>query len=334
MKVNIKLISELSGYSPATVSNALNNKRGVSRETSEKILKIAEEYGYSSNSKISSVKLVAYKDQSSTAAETPYFTELMEGIDEECRKYGYTLELCNLNKNSGDYEIRLQEILTEPNTAIILLATELSEQESARFLNAKAPLVVVDALFEANDFDTVASDNSESVYKAVNYLLNNGHTHIGYIRSKTRVCNFTQREIGFKRALAAGGAPIDLRFIFEVTPTLDNAFRDMETYINENRAMPTAFFADNDVIAIGAMKALIKHGYKIPEDISVIGFGNLPFCRISSPELTTISVNQRFMGKAAVVRIFQKITMSNAAIIKINVCNTFIERGSCGKAPY
>ncbi|MEG1427702.1 MAG: substrate-binding domain-containing protein, partial [Oscillospiraceae bacterium] len=92
--------------------------------------------------------------------------------------------------------------------------------------------------------------------------------------------------------------------------------------------LPTAFFADNDIIALGAMKALCENGYKIPEDISVIGFDDLPFGAISSPSLTTIRVYKQEMGQTAVRRLIETIKNESSIKTKIQVCNTFVERDS------
>ena len=97
MKYNIAKLSELTGFSPATVSNALNNKKGVNRETAEKIIKVAREVGYLSAPKISSIKLVIYKVSGLVIADTPFFIALIEGVERACRETGYDMTVCNIS---------------------------------------------------------------------------------------------------------------------------------------------------------------------------------------------------------------------------------------------
>ena len=100
MKINIKTISELTGFSQATVSNALNNKRGVNKETAERILAVAREHGYLPELKIDNIKLVIYKKQGVVVSDTPFFSALIEGVEAESRSAGYETTICNLNQGS------------------------------------------------------------------------------------------------------------------------------------------------------------------------------------------------------------------------------------------
>ena len=125
MKVGIKTISELSGFSIATVSNVLNNKGSISRDTKEKVLQIAHEVGYIGKEKISSIKLVIYKKHGQVVGDTPFFSSLIEGIESACRMYGFQVEICNIYKSSESDDELLYQILHDQSTAILLLATEL-----------------------------------------------------------------------------------------------------------------------------------------------------------------------------------------------------------------
>ena len=125
MKVNIKKISELTGFSPATVSNALNNKRGVNKETAEKIRKTAREIGYLTEWHVSSIKLVMYRASGAIVNDSPFFSSLISGVEEEGRSFGFDTLIYNLTRDSGDYEGQLQELCGDPSTALLVLGTEL-----------------------------------------------------------------------------------------------------------------------------------------------------------------------------------------------------------------
>ena len=102
----------------------------------------------------------------------------------------------------------------------------------------------------------------------------------------------------------------------------------MSAYLDTKPKLPTAFAADNDIIALGAMKALKEHGFKIPRDISIIGFDDVPFCEISSPALTTIRVFKQEMGQMAVKQLLGKIKSESYIKTKIQICTEFVERKS------
>ena len=104
MKANIKKISELTGFSPATVSNALNNKRGVNKETAEKIRQTAREIGYLAEWHVSSIKLVMYRASGAIVNDSPFFSSLVAGVEAEARNFGFDTLVCNLYQHAADYD--------------------------------------------------------------------------------------------------------------------------------------------------------------------------------------------------------------------------------------
>lgn len=328
MKISIKTISELTGFSQATVSNALNNKRGVNKETAEKIIEVAKKHGYLSGSKIDNIKIVIYKKSGIIVSDTPFFTALIDGMETESRNAGFQTTLCNLDQRHPDFEQTRSQLLSDPTCAIVLLATEMDEADIIPFLNCRAPLVVLDNWFDESTFDAVLISNTDCVCAAVKYLIRNGHREIGYLRGSIRIKNFYYREKGYERALCDAGLALNPSYAFSLTPTIEGAYDDMLTLLKGKPQLPTAFVADNDIIALGAMRALQECGYAIPQDVSVIGFDDLPFGAISYPALTTIRVHKHEMGRIAVRRLIEVIQNNSLINTKVLVCNTFIERSS------
>lgn len=329
MKVSIRQLSEMTGFSQATVSNALNNKKGVNIETARRILETARACGYQAQRKVEGIRFVIFKSGGQVVADTPFFSALIEGVESESRDASYEIKLLNLDSRESDYAQQLQQLLADSSYAILLLATEMSEDEVRPFAKCAAPLVLLDAWFEQTPFDSVLMSNTDSVCQATQFLLDRGHKKIGYLKSKVRTQNFRYREAGWRRALLRAGLEIDPAFIFSLTPTIEDAHTDMERLLKECPPLPTAFFADNDIIGLGAMKALMEYGIKIPNDVSIIGFDDLPFCKISTPGLTSIHVNKEEMGRMAVRRLVECINRGNPTVhSKIEICNTLIERDS------
>lgn len=328
-KVNIRYLSELSGFSPATISNVLNGKKGVNKETAAKILKIAKDTGYLSENKIEAIRFVIYKKHGKVVSETPFFSELIEGIEKECRRNGFALSILNLNCDDPDFEYNLSMVLSDHSTAILLLATELTKEDVKVFEKAMVPVVILDSWFEHQQFDTIIINNTDSVCNSVEYLIKKGHTKIGYISSAIPINNFYYRYCGYVRAMQRHGLSIDQEYQVKLTPTMDGAYKDMTVYLsNQANKVPTAYVVDNDIIALGAMKSLKEMGYKIPEDVSIIGFDNLPYGEIASPALTTIHVFKQELGRQAVRRLVEKMSLGSEARQKIEICTQFVERSS------
>ena len=181
MKIKIKKLSELSGFSAATVSNALNGKRGVNHETAQQILALAREYGYVPASRIQSIRLVTYRDSGEVFSDAPFFADLIESIENESRRNGYETKLVNLYRREADYEQQVEDLLGDTSSAILLVGTELSEEDAKVFLTAQVPLVLLDCAFENLPFQCVLMENENAVAEAVRYLIAQGHTKIGYL---------------------------------------------------------------------------------------------------------------------------------------------------------
>ncbi len=331
MKAGVKLISEITGYSTATVSNALNMKKGVSPSTAEDIFRVAREIGHLGTSKVSRIKLLIYKKNGLIIDDTPFFSLLINGFEQECRKSGYDMVISNLDSRLPDYKEQVKHVINEPDTAIVLLGTELSPEDLVLYKEAKNPFLLLDYWSFDMDFNGVVIDNDDSVRKAVYHLYHKGHTKIGYLQGKFRILGFKQREAGYYSAMRENGLTIHPEYIIELSTTMNGAYKDMLEYLEGKPKLPTAFFADNDMIALGAMKALQEYGYRVPEDISIIGFDDLPFCEISSPRLTSLRVPKEEMGKLAVRKIIDMLQRKEDVRIRIQVCAEFIERDSVKK---
>jgi LacI family transcriptional regulator len=328
LKAGIKQISDITGYSPATVSNALNNKKGVNQKTSEEIFRVAREIGYIDHNMISKIKLVIYKKNGLIIDDTPFFGFLISGIEQECREFGYELVIGNLDSRSPDYVEKAKQLINEPGSAIILLGTELSPEDLKLYKNSGCPLLLLDYWSFDMDFNGVMINNADSARKAVNYLVANGHNSIGYLKGKFRILGFEQRQSGYHSALRENELPLKPEYVVELSTTMNEAYKDMLAFLDHKPALPTAFFADNDMIALGAMKALQDRDYRIPEDVSIIGFDDLPFCEISSPRLTSLRVPKQEMGRLAVRKLIDMVKREDDILTKVQVCTEFVERDS------
>lgn len=340
MKLKAKDIAKKLSISPSAVSFVLNNKPGVSEETRRKVLKVIEQMGYNTNifSKSAlthnrNIRFIIYKKHGLVVSDTPFFSALMEGIDREARSLGYNLIVTYIDENKDNLMKILHIIKVTSPDGIMLLATEMTKENLKPFEKLNIPLLLLDSYFESEDLDTVIINNIKGVYKATCYLAELGHIDIGYLHSSVWINNFDQRMTGFKKAINDKGLKLNKNFIFCLESTIDGSYKNMSRILENKPQLPTALFADNDIIAFGAIKAMKEFGIRIPQDVSVVGFDDMPFCKMIDPPLTTVMVYKQRMGMIALKRLVERIDEAPAETIKIEVNTTLIERKSAIKHP-
>lgn len=319
----------MTGFSPATISNALNHKKGVNRETAEEIFRVARETGYLSANSITKIKLLLFKKNGLIIEDTPFFQSLIEGFEEECHRLGYEMVIARADQRDADYDHQVQELLREQGTAVVVLATEMMDGDLEPYRNAPCPLVLLDHWTESMEFNAVLINNADGARMITEHILDNGHTEVGYLRGAFRIKGFRSRFVGFQTALKKRRIPYREEYTITLGTSLNGAYQDMLQYLKKHPKLPTAFFADNDMIALGAMKALQEMGYRIPDDVSLVGFDDLPFSAISSPALTTLRVPNKEMGKMAVRRLAELIEgIAADAVTKTQICPFIIYRNT------
>lgn len=330
-KVTIKDIALVANVSPATVSNALNDRTGVSNAIKDKIKKTACELGYTkkvNTTRRSAIQIVMYKRNGYVVSDTPFFTNLIEGMQQECRSANLEMVISHVSKE-GDYHTQIAEIKQDDVSGYLILATEMLNDDFALFDDIEKPVIFLDSLFPYKDKDFVLINNVQGAYLATEHLIDCGHTSIGYLQSSIYINNFNYRKQGFLGALAESNIEPDERLWFKLEPTLNGAYRDMRRLLSRGiDRLPTAVFADNDIIAFGAMSALKEFGIKIPEEVSIVAFDDMPYAVISDPKLTTIRVNKKQFGAIAVRRLLERINNDNIVKQKVEVNVELVKRNS------
>jgi DNA-binding LacI/PurR family transcriptional regulator len=333
LAVTISEIAQKANVSTATVSMVLNNKPGISYATREKVLKIAEEYGYSLPTLKKNIKskgrlqLAIYKKHSKVLSDTPFFQALIEGIESKTRHNSYQLVFKYLSVQS-DIKNIASDIKDNNINGMILLGTEMEEKDFMRFTEIDIPILLLDSYFLDINAHYVVIDNISGLYKATKHLLEKGHRKIGYLKSSVPIQNFKERYEGYIKALFDMGITPDPAYTVPLLSTMEGAYEDMLRFLSKKPSLPTAFVSDNDIIAFGAIKALRENNIKIPEDVSIVGFDDMPFCTMIDPKLTTINVDKNALGKIAVESLIQMIDRKEKVFLKTSLGVTLVERDS------
>ena len=338
MAGTIKDIAEAAKVSIATVSLALNNKPGVSELTRRKVLEITQRVSPEILQKklktirtgsVRFLKIVKHGHVLNQDHDV-FISEYIDGLQLEARNNGFNLEVNSYNVS--DIKDILYQIKDSSLDGIIILGTELDENDLQSFEGIEKPIGVLDTNFDFLQFDFVDMNNAEAVYQIVKYFLQNGHREIGLITSPVKVRNFALRRLAFDNALHFFDIPCQNQPLFSVDSTFEGAYNEMLDILKDGVRMPPALFASNDIIAYGCIKALNERGYGVPDDVSVIGFDNLPLCAIMNPNLTTMNVSKGQIGKMAMRMIINRLHNDfSTPAVKISISGELIERESVKK---
>ena len=203
----------------------------------------------------------------------------------------------------------------------------MCEDDLSFFATCSLPFVLIDNSFQTHDVDCVAANNYQGASKAIRYFYSMGHRKIGYIKSKIQITSFAERFAAYKQQLKNLDIPFHPEYVIEVGYSEQEVAAAVAEYLKLHTP-PTAFFADNDLLACFTIQALRTHGYAVPEDISMIGFDDRPICKLVDPPLTTIEIPQSLFGPSAVDLLIHKIQSPRQQSMKLDVGTRLIERKS------
>lgn len=334
MGITAKELAKKLNLSAAAVSMALHNKSGISTKTRQAVIDAALKYGYDF-SKLSekrvlegSIYLIIYKKHGAVVADTPFFSEVTEGISLECKRQKYKLKISYIYEDEDTLAKQIEDIQFSDCTGIILLGTEMSAEDLKPFLILPVPLVLLDAYFDTLPCDCVLINNHQGAYLATQYLIRKCKTQPGYLRSSYQISNFAERATGFYNAVRDSGFSTSKSIVHQLSPSINGSYSDMLEIIRSGESLAPCYFADNDLIAVGTMKALKQCGIRIPQDVSIIGFDNMPVSSVIEPTLTTIHVPKQYMGEIAAQRLAARLKSPGEPPVKIQVSTSLMKRQS------
>lgn len=333
--MNVREIAKAAKVSPATVSLVLNDKPGVKADTRHRVTQLLLENGYKirrPDSSEQAVQLIFLRYYGAKHEQFDpcydFFVEIMNGIEYQTSKYGFQLNVANTDASSFDSAV---QDAAKNFSGIILFGSELEQETASVLCSSKCPLIVLDAHFPACPIHCVNIDNASGMFQAIRHLKELGHEKIGYLTNVVGTGAIPDRFHSFQSALAEYGLPYFPEYTFALPPHLKLASEQMRETLNSHPQLPTAFVAANDSLTLGVMQALQQSGYRIPDDISLIGFDDAYLTSISAPPLTTISVPKRALGRTAVRQMKHLLDCpDDPAVYKINLYTSLIERQSTG----
>lgn len=349
MGIKIKDIAKKAGVSTTAVSFALNNKEGISEDTRKKILDIVNECGYMPRTLVKYENLEKLQHTNTDTSKlilllncpsSPFtkvdsgnvslaFYEIIKAVERNVNKNNFDLIFKSIDMDN-EFQNEVRKIIESYAVAgIIVASTAIPSRFIQQVQDLGIPVVVIDSYYRDVNVECVVMDNYSGAYIAGEYLIGLGHRKIGYLKSIARIHNFDERQAGFEAAMEEHGLKLEEKYIYQVGSTIEDCGAKLQKMVQEGEDFPTAFFAENDYLAIGAMKSFQAMGLKIPEDISIIGFDNLDLSTFVMPELTTISVPWEDMAAISVERLMEKMKDPSSRNLKTRVEVQLVERDSC-----
>lgn len=331
MKTTIKDIARLAGVSTATVSKILNKKdQNITDATRNRVLAIIEEHNYIPNRVASS--LVTKKTNTLGLIipdiVNPFFPELARGAEDKANEMGYNLILCNSDNNIKKEEDYLEMLEEKMVDGIIFTASSRRTDKFKKLSKSRIPIITVDREIKGLQTQgTIIVENLEGAYTAVNHLLDRGYSRILYITGPMTSTPSALRYKGYSKALEDRNILTKDEYILEGEYTITWGYEGIYQALNKGIAFD-GVFCGNDLIAIGAIKALKEKGLRIPEDVGVVGFDDIYMAKMVDPDLTTIKQPNYEMGYKAAGLLIDTIINKKIEHNKIILKTELIIRGT------
>ena len=305
----IRDVAKIADVSPITVSRVINDSNYVSEATRGRVEAAIKELGYVPNMLGPSLRF----KQTMTLAlvltdiTNPFWTTVARGVEDVAQANGYSTILCNTDESEEKQDQYLQMLLRRRVDGIILVPA-CSDPEAVRIIkNQGIPVVVLDRQIPGIESDVVRADSENGAYQLTQHLLSLGHRRIAILSGPQTVSTAVDRVAGYRRALAEAGLPDDAAQVYwgEFTHEVG---REKTKEALAARPRPTALFAGNNFIAIGAMQALAEKGLRVPDDMALVSFDDIPPIFISDPFLTVSNQPALEMGQKATQLLLDRVT--------------------------
>lgn len=290
-KVTLVDIAHAVGVSKATVSMVLNNKdSSISEETRLKILNMAKEMNYIPNSIARSLST----NKSGTIGiilpdiTNPFFSEIARAIEDEANRHGHNVIFCNTDNEVKKEEKYIKLLIGKLVDGVIFITEGENKSGLETLMNNNIPFVLVDRYIEGyKDCYGVYCLNEEGVMDGVEYLYRKGKRRIAFVQGPEMLETSKQRLAGYVKAMSAHGI-YDSKLLFNGDFSIKGGMTATESILALGISFDSIFYS-SDVMAFGGMKVLLRRGYKIPDDVSIIGFDNVQISLFIEPELTTVA---------------------------------------------
>jgi LacI family transcriptional regulator len=305
----IRDVARRAGVAPITVSRVINNAGYVGEETRIRVEQAIAELQYIPNTLSQSLRFKKTNIIALIVSDitNPFWTTVTRGVEDATSEHGLSVILCNTDEKQDKLENYVNLLLQRQTDGFLLVPIDSDPGVIERIKSRDVPVVVLDRSMPNVEVDVVRSDSEGGSYELVNYLISQGHRRIAILSGPEAIATSRQRVIGYEHALQANGLPIDEN-LMPYGEFKQEAGYNMVRQVMQTAEPPTAIYAGNNLIAVGVLKALHELGLRVPEDISVVTFDDLPFFVPPHPFLTLAAQSPYELGRQAAQKLIARLT--------------------------
>ena len=328
--MTIKDVAREAGVSVATVSRVWNEAAFVSAETRQRVAAVAARLGYSPHG---AARSLITRTTHALGVLLPdlygeFFSEIIRGIDHTAQAAGYHILVSSSHDSKDEIDAALRSMRGRVD-GLIIMSPDLEARRTLQTLQGSFPVVLLNGGAEAKAFDTITIKNHEGAREMTLHLIARGHRRIAMVCGPQRNYDAAERLRGYHTALTESGIE------HEASLVVRGDFSELSGYgavsqLLELEPRPTAIFAANDSMAIGALSALREAGLRVPDDIAVAGFDDIPLARYMNPPLSTVHVDISQLGERAAARLLTSLKKGNRPHQQLLLPTTLVIRASCG----
>ncbi|HMQ62985.1 MAG TPA: LacI family DNA-binding transcriptional regulator [Flavilitoribacter sp.] len=332
---SLKDVAEKAEVSIATVSRVINGNSHVQMDTRHKVQKAIKELNYRPSrvaqrlrSKGKESKLIGLVLPD---IENPFYVDMIRGIEATAYNQGYSVIIGNFSQNKSRSEMYIDILKSEGVNGFIVAPVNNEDPKVRELIKSGYQVTCVDRDMEGVEVDSVKINNEEAAYGAIKHLINLGHKRIGHVGGQWDIPTTKSRLAGYKRALLESGLPIEEELIITRSSDFQNGVEATTALLDLNRP-PTAVFTGNNLLTLGALRAIHARELKIPSDIAIVGFDDMYWSELLNPPLTAVHQDGFEIGRRATELLLSRLVEPNRPCIKVILDAKLRIRKSCGAA--
>lgn len=325
-------VAKEANVSTATVSRYLNNPEKVKSKTAEQIQEVIDRLNYTPN--VMARGLVTKKSKTIGIIipdiDNLFFPAVLKGIQKASSDFGYHAIFVNTDNDITEEKKYIESLKKQQVDAFIFMGSRDIDPAKSKHiakLSEQIPTVMINDYIMASNIYSVMTDEVEGAYIATKSLIKNGHKKIFHITVEPSFTTAVYKKEGYLMAMGEAGIAVSNDMVFNATSYANSGIHSMDQIL-ESGNIPTAVFCGNDQIAIGAITSIFNHGLRVPEDISIIGFSDIPLSESVYPALTTVGQFPNKTGYIAVETAIKLIKGEELMQKRIVLRTEFLQRNS------
>lgn len=331
--VTLEDVARAANVSISTVSRVLNGSSLVAEETRKRVQQAIEALGYQP-SRVAR-RLRRERRPANLIGliipdiQNPFFADLARGVEDVAQQHGYMVFLGNSDEDAAKEKLYLDLMRAESVDGLILPPNAERDAAASELARSGLPMVCVDRRLAKVTVDTVVVDNVRGAYEAVEHLIRLGHRRIGFIEGRPELSTSKERLEGYRKALKDYGTEPDPALVRQ-GDSRQASGRRLTLELLESPDPPTALFVGNNLMTLGALEAIHSLGLRIPEDIAIVGYDDMPWALAFNPPLTAVRQPGYEVGRRAMELLLQRIREPKRSTTLVLLQPELIVRESCG----